>query len=98
MGRAEPIEASAVGLQRPTAQLSGPRNITANVVSPGGIVTDIGDGIMKNPDLQKVVIEQTPLGRMGQPEDIGKLVAALASDDFGWVTGQRIEATGGFRL
>ncbi len=76
----------------------GPRGITANVVAPGGTVTDVGGGAMRDPGLQKLVADDTALGRVGQPDDIGRLVAAIASDDFGWATGQRIEATGGYRV
>jgi NAD(P)-dependent dehydrogenase (short-subunit alcohol dehydrogenase family) len=76
----------------------GPRRISVNVVAPGGIETDIGGGLMRNPEVQRAVVEQTALGRVGQPEDIGGLVAALLAPETGWVTGQRIEATGGFLL
>jgi NAD(P)-dependent dehydrogenase (short-subunit alcohol dehydrogenase family) len=41
-------------------------------------------------------VERTALGRLGEADDLGKVIAALLSDDFGWVTGQNIEASGGF--
>jgi NAD(P)-dependent dehydrogenase (short-subunit alcohol dehydrogenase family) len=74
------------------------RGITANTVAPGGIVTDFAGGVMRDPGLQAHVMAQTPLGRMGEPDDIGGIIAALASDEQRWVTGQRIEATGGYAL
>ena len=48
-------------------------------------------------DMQKQVLSQTPLGRLGQPDDIGKIAAFLASDESGWVTGETLVAGGGFR-
>ena len=74
----------------------GPRGITANIVAPGGVVTDFGGGYLREPSLAAAVTEQTPLGRVAQPDDIGEIVAAIAT--MPWATGQRIEATGGFKL
>jgi len=47
-------------------------------------------------DFEKQAIAQTPLGRIGQPDDVGKIAVFLASDQSGWVTGERIVAAGGF--
>ncbi|MBL8956199.1 MAG: SDR family oxidoreductase [Myxococcaceae bacterium] len=85
-------------LTRSLAVELGPRRISVNTVAPGGIVTDFGGGAMKDPALQKTVAAETPLGRIGVPEDIAGIVASLLSPDTAWVTGQRIEATGGYRL
>ena len=77
----------------------GPRGITANVLAPGAIATDFGGGAVRdNQDFNSQLASQTALGRVGLPDDIGALAAALLSDDFRWVNGQRIEATGGFML
>jgi len=76
----------------------GPRGIAVNVVAPGGIETDFGGGIMRNPELQKIVASQSALGRVGLPDDIGGIVALLLAPESGWLTGQRLEVTGGFRL
>lgn len=77
----------------------GPRRITVNTVAPGGIVTDYGGGFMRtNEPLRNAVVAETPLGRLGEPEDIADLVASMLSPDMRWITGQRIEATGGFKL
>ena len=77
----------------------GPRGITANTLAPGAIATDFGGGNTRdNPQVQTMLASQTALGRVGLPDDIGVLAAAMLSDDFLWVNGQRIEAAGGFML
>jgi NAD(P)-dependent dehydrogenase (short-subunit alcohol dehydrogenase family) len=77
----------------------GRRGIRANAVAPGGIVTDFADAVIRNnPKLQEWLTAQTPMGRLGEARDIGGLVALLCSDEARWLTGQRLEATGGFRL
>ncbi len=76
----------------------GPRRITANVVAPGGIATDYAGGVMRDPQLQKLVAAETSLGRVGEPEDVADVIAALLSRDTRWINGQRIEVTGGYRL
>lgn len=76
----------------------GPRRIAVNAVAPGGIVTDFGGGYLRDPAFQKAVIADTPLGRVGQPEDVADVIASLLSPDTRWITGQRIEVTGGYRL
>ena len=85
-------------LTRALAVELGPRRIAVNVVAPGGIATDFGGGAMRDPELQKHVAAETPLGRIGQPEDIAGVVASLLSPQTRWITGQRIEVTGGYRL
>ena len=77
----------------------GPRHITANTLAPGAIATDFGGGATRdNPQVQTMISGQTALGRVGMPDDIGALAAAMLSDDFRWVNGQRVEASGGFIL
>lgn len=76
----------------------GPRGITVNSVAPGGIETDFGGGYLREPTLRKMVADQTPIGRVGQPEDIGGIVALLVAEESRFMTGQRLEVTGGFRL
>lgn len=83
---------------RSAARELGARGITVNTVAPGGVVTDFGGGVMRDPGLQSSVIEQTPLGRVGVPEDVAGAIAMLLAPESGWVTGQRIEATGGYAL
>lgn len=77
----------------------GSRQITANVVAPGAIGTDFGGGENKNnQEKRQAVANFTALGRMGEPEDIGGVVAFLCSEAARWVNGQRIEASGGMFL
>ncbi len=77
----------------------GARGITVNVVAPGPIETDFNDGANRdNPDRKKAMASLTALGRVGQAEDIGGIIAFLCSKEAGWITGQRIEASGGINL
>lgn len=76
----------------------GPRGITANAVAPGFTRTDANAAFRENPELVKAIEAQIALGRFGEPSEIAAVVAFLASDDGHWVTGQTIEASGGYRL
>lgn len=77
----------------------GPRSITVNTVAPGAIQTDFSGGMVRdNPEVNKWVGSITALGRPGLPDDIGPMIASLLSDANRWVTGQRIEASGGMNL
>lgn len=85
-------------LTRALAVELGPRRIAINAVAPGGIVTDFGGGVMRDPNLQKTVIGETPLGRIGEPDDVAGVIATLLAPETRWLTGQRLEVTGGYRL
>lgn len=77
----------------------GARGITANTLAPGAIATDFGGGNTRdNPQARTMLSAQAALGRVGEADDIGALAAAMLTDDFRWVNGQRIEASGGFML
>ncbi len=77
----------------------GPRRINVNVVAPGAIATDFGGGLVRdNQAVNGQIASQTALGRVGQAEDIGSVVATLLSNDMRWVNGQRIEVSGGIHL
>ena len=77
----------------------GHRRIVVNVLAPGAIETDFGDGAVRdNRALNDFVRNNTALGRAGLPDDIGGAVAALLDDGSGWINGQRIEASGGMNL
>lgn len=72
------------------------RGITANTVAPGAIETDfLGGAVRDMPDLNQQFAGMTALGRVGVPDDIGPMVASLLGQDNRWVTGQRIEVSGG---
>jgi len=73
----------------------GERRIRANVIAPGAIETDFNNAGLRNSEQRKTYLaSQTPLGRVGQADDIGSVVAFLCSDDSKWVNGQRIEVSG----
>ena len=94
-----PMKAAVEALTRYMALELGPRRIAVNVVAPGGIATDFSGGIVRdNPDVNKALASHTALGRVGGPEDVGPVIAALLSDDFGWVNAQRIEVAGGVQI
>ncbi|MDB5816148.1 MAG: family oxidoreductase [Rhodocyclales bacterium] len=74
----------------------GPRGIAVNTLAPGAIETDFGGGAVRdNSALNTYIASQTALGRVGQPDDIGSMVAALLSEQSGWLNAQRVEASGG---
>lgn len=74
----------------------GERGISANTLAPGAIETDFSGGMVRdNPQVNAMVASFTALGRAGQPDDIGPVVAALLAPETAWITGQRIEASGG---
>lgn len=86
-------------LTRYIAKELGGRNIRANVVAPGAIATDFGGGYTRdNEQVQQYLKSITAIPRIGQPDDIGGIVAFLCTDDAKWITGQRIEASGGMSL
>ena len=77
----------------------GSRGITVNVIAPGPVATDFGGGYLRDdPQLRRAMGARAALGRVGEPDDIGAVVAALLADGTGWITGQRIEASGGTLL
>jgi NAD(P)-dependent dehydrogenase (short-subunit alcohol dehydrogenase family) len=83
-------------LSRYLAKELGERRISVNTVAPGAIATDFGGGAVRdNPQINGFVASQTALGRVGEADDIGALVAGLLSSTGDWVNGQRIEASGG---
>jgi len=86
-------------LTRYLAKELGPRRISVNVLAPGAIETDFGGGAVRdNAQLNAFVASQTALGRVGLPDDIGGVVAALLAPQTGWINAQRIEASGGMFL
>ncbi|MGH6911318.1 MAG: SDR family oxidoreductase, partial [Phenylobacterium sp.] len=72
------------------------RKIRVNAINPGGVETEgtHAAGIAGS-DFEKAFIAQTPLGRIGQPDDIADIAVFLASDDARWLTGEKLLASGG---
>jgi 3-oxoacyl-[acyl-carrier protein] reductase len=83
-------------ITRVLAKELGPRAIRVNSVNPGIIETEgtRSQGIIGS-DFEKTVLAQTPLGRLGQPDDVAKVALFLASEDSGWITGETILTSGG---
>ena len=83
-------------LTRYMAKELGPRKIAVNVVAPGAIETDFGGGVVRdNAHVNQLIASQTAFGRVGLPDDIGAAVAMLLAPESAWITGQRIEVSGG---
>jgi 3-oxoacyl-[acyl-carrier protein] reductase len=85
-------------ITRALAAELGPRKIRVNTIAPGVIETEGARtlGVIGS-DFEKQAAAQTPLGRIGHPDDVGKIAVFLASDQSGWVTGERIVAAGGYQ-
>jgi 3-oxoacyl-[acyl-carrier protein] reductase len=76
----------------------GPKRIRVNAVNPGPVTTEgFKAAGIEGSDFEKGMIQNTPLGRIGQPDDVASVVAFLASDDARWVTGSLLQAAGGLR-
>lgn len=84
-------------MSRYMAKELGPRGIAVNTVAPGAIATDFSPS-MKTDAVRNMVTSVTALGRVGEPEDIGPIVAFLCTEEARWVNAQRIEASGGMSL
>jgi NAD(P)-dependent dehydrogenase (short-subunit alcohol dehydrogenase family) len=72
----------------------GERKIRANSIAPGAIRTELGGGL--NEDFEAILAAQTALGRVGEPEDVGGVIAALLSEENRWINAQNIEVAGGY--
>jgi NAD(P)-dependent dehydrogenase (short-subunit alcohol dehydrogenase family) len=77
----------------------GAKGIGANVVAPGPVETDFNHAaIRSNPQLKTILSSLSPLGRVGNADDIGSVVAFLCTEDAKWINGQRIEVSGGINV
>ena len=99
MGNAGQINYSAakaglIGMTKSAAKELGGRSITVNAVAPGCIETDMVRALGQ--ETREMLVDQTPMGRLGTPEDIAHAVAFLASDKASFFTGQILTADGGF--
>ncbi|MEM8497167.1 MAG: SDR family oxidoreductase [Pseudomonadota bacterium] len=96
-----PYAAAKAGLNQLTRALAtelGFRAIRVNAVAPGMTDTEIAADAMSDAALVDALKAATPLGRIGQPSDVSRVIAFLLSDEAAWITGQVIDATGGFWL
>jgi NAD(P)-dependent dehydrogenase (short-subunit alcohol dehydrogenase family) len=75
------------------------RGIRVNSVAPGSTRTRIADDAFERyPEVIPVIAAKTALGRLGEPDDVGMVIAALLSEECRWITAQNIEASGGLNL
>ncbi len=89
-------KAGLIGLTKSLAQEVGSRNITVNAVAPGFIETDMTHGLSE--ELKKKMVDNTPLRRMGTPEDIAHAVKFLVSDEASFITGHVLDVNGGIYM
>ena len=93
------MKGGMITLSRCLAKELAPRGIRVNGVSPGPTRTRISnDTYARFPEAIPEIAARTALGRIGEADDMGKVIAALLSDEFAWMTGENIEASGGFGL
>jgi len=86
-------------LTRYLAAELGPRGIRVNAIAPGAVATDFSGGVVRDtPEMQEAIASVTALGRYAVADDIGPAIASILRDDNHWVTGQRIEVSGGVHL
>lgn len=81
-------------LSRYMAKEFGERQIRVNAVSPGAIRTELGGGL--NEEFEALLASQTSLGRVGEPDDVGRVIASLLSPESAWINAQSIEVSGGY--
>jgi len=83
-------------LTRYMAKEFGERRIRVNAVAPGAIRTELGGGL--NDEFEALLASQTALGRVGEPDDVGRVIAGLLSEEQAWVNAQTIEVAGGYNI
>ncbi len=89
-------KAAVDAISRTLAKELGPRGIRVNSLSPGMTATEGFQAAgFAGGEFEQAMVAQTPLGRIGQPDDVATVAAFLASDDAGWVTGQVLQVSGG---
>jgi NAD(P)-dependent dehydrogenase (short-subunit alcohol dehydrogenase family) len=89
-------KAGVIGFTKSLAHEGAAKGITANVVAPGFIDTEMVKDIP--PEVKQKIVDRIPMKKYGQPDDIAKLILFLASDDASYITGQVLNANGGFLM
>lgn len=89
-------KSALIGFSKSLTHEVAPRGITVNVVAPGFIQTDMTDAL--NDEQKSAIMDKTPAGKMGQPEDIAASVAFLASEESGYITGHTLHVNGGMYM
>jgi 3-oxoacyl-[acyl-carrier protein] reductase len=91
-------KAAVDAVTRSLAKELGPKKVRVNAINPGMVETEgvYAAGLAEG-DFRRQIEAQTPLGRIGQPDDIGPAAVFFASADSGWITGETLYIAGGFR-
>ncbi|MEH8033954.1 3-oxoacyl-ACP reductase FabG [Gallibacterium anatis] len=89
-------KAGIIGFSKALAKEVASRGITVNIVAPGFIATDMTDALTE--EQKAATLAQVPAGRLGEPKDIAKAVAFLASDDAAYITGETLHVNGGMYM
>jgi 3-oxoacyl-[acyl-carrier protein] reductase len=89
-------KAALIGLTKTLAREYASRGITVNAVAPGYIETDMTSALSE--DARQAVLDRTPVGRVGQPDEVAAAAVYLASDEAGYVTGQVLRVNGGMHV
>jgi len=89
-------KAGVIGMTKSAAKELASRGITVNCVAPGFITTEMTDVLSE--ETKEQLLKSIPLGRLGQPEDIARIVRVLASDDAAYMTGQTLHVDGGMYM
>jgi NAD(P)-dependent dehydrogenase (short-subunit alcohol dehydrogenase family) len=93
------MKGGLITLSRCLAKELSPRGIRVNAVAPGPTRTRFaGDAFERHPEIIPAIVERIALGRLADGDDVGKVIATVASEDCGWVTGETIEVSGGLDL
>jgi 2-hydroxycyclohexanecarboxyl-CoA dehydrogenase len=95
---ASAAKAGVLGLTRTLARELAPHGITVNAVSPGFVPTSATPSHLLEPERLDQIVRSYPMGRLGRPEDVAAMVACLAGEQIGYVTGQTISVSGGYSV
>jgi 3-oxoacyl-[acyl-carrier protein] reductase len=91
-------KAGMIGLTKTLAREFASRSVTANVVAPGFIKTDMTTEFVNNPEVSAKILDEVPLKRFGEAADIANMVAYLCSEEAGYITGQVFTVDGGMAM
>jgi 3-oxoacyl-[acyl-carrier protein] reductase len=89
-------KAGIIGLTKALAREVGSRGVRVNCIAPGYITTELTDVLSE--ELRTILLGQTPLGRLGEPEDVARVTRFLLSDDAAYVTGAVLSVDGGMGM
>lgn len=94
-----PLKAAVESFSKYLAKILGERGITVNTIAPGPLDTDFNEGLFESmPQVREMIAGQCAFGRVGEVEDVAGVTLFLCSDAGSWVTGQRIEISGGMSI